>query len=183
MQGGSLSRVFRYLLRVGSVILLVISVVMLLVTCMTVVMFSSNQQVVPRFGGYYLYLQETDELEPDIAKNSLVFAREANNTSLMPGNKVLCYLADGRLALRFIYKVEVNEDGSTSYFPGTAVDQGHDLAIPRTNIFAICEWYSREAYSFIRFVDTSMGLLIVCGGVAALAVVSIIVFIRSFLHK
>lgn len=141
--------------------LLVIVLLLAVISTIAVnVIFNNDSAVVPKVGPYYLYMQESDELEPDIAKDSLVFAREANNTSLMPGNKVMCYLADGHLALRVIYNIAVNEDGSTSYFPGTAVDQGSELAIPRTNIFAVCKWYSRELFAYIRFATSVPGLMI-----------------------
>lgn len=141
--------------------LLVIILLLAVISTIAVnVIFNNDSAVVPKVGPYYLYMQESDELEPDIAKDSLVFAREANNTSLMPGNKVMCYLSDGHLALRVIYNIAVNEDGSTSYFPGTAVDQGSELAIPRTNIFAVCKWYSRELFSYIRFATSVAGLMV-----------------------
>ena len=147
--------------RVGSVFAVLLVIVLLLIAASTVaanVMFSGDR--VPKLGSYYLYLHDNADMEPDIPQNTLVVAKEAGNTSLSPGNKVLCYLADGNMALRVIYQITLNEDGSTSYYPGTAVEQGSELTIPRTNIFAICTWQSQALYNYITFAASVSGLML-----------------------
>lgn len=124
----------------------------------TNVIFSGDR--VPKVAGYYLYLHETADMEPDIPQNSLVFAKEAGQTSLSPGSKVLCYLADGNLALRVICNMMVDSENQTVYYPGTAVEQGTDLSIPRANIFAICIWASTDMYKFVKFATSVPGLMI-----------------------
>ncbi len=144
-----------------SILAVLVVIVLLLVVASTVaanVIFSGDK--VPKIGDYYLYLHETNDMEPDIAQNTLILAKDAPNTSLSEGSKVLCYLSDGTMALRCIYSITVNEDGSTNYFPGTALDQGSELVIPRTNIFAICEWQSKELYSFIKLATSVTGLML-----------------------
>ena len=143
-----------------SVFVILFVILMLLTIAVTVtanVIFSGDR--VPKVAGYYLYLQESDELAPDVPQNSLVFAKEATDTALLPGNKVLCYLSSGNLAMRVIYNIDVNEDGSTNYYPGTAVEQGSELAIPRTNIIAQCKWASCELYTFVQFATSVAGLM------------------------
>ena len=144
----------------GSVFAVLLVIVLLLSVALTVginLVFSGDR--VPMVAGYYLYLHETDDMEPDIPADSLVIAKEAGQTSLQPGNKVLCYLNDGNMQLRVIYNIAVNEDGSTSYFPGTAVEQGSELAIQRGNIFAVCTWASKELYVVVKFATSVMGLM------------------------
>ena len=114
---------------------------------------------VPRVAGYYLYLQETDDMEPSIPEQSLVAAEAAVISELHEGNKVLCYLSDGTLALRNIYKIEETDDGTVNYYPGTAKEQGTDLVIPRSNIFAVCVWASPELYWYITFATSVNGLM------------------------
>ena len=161
----------------GSVFFFFLVIVLLLSVALTVganLIFSGDR--VPMIAGYYLYLHETDDMEPDIPADSLVLAKEAGQTSLQPGNKVLCYLNDGNMQLRVIYNIAVNEDGSTSYFPGTAVEQGSELAIPRGNIFAICTWASKELYTVVKFSTSVMGLM-------AMLVIPCIILIIMLLVK
>ncbi len=146
-KGGSVFAVF-------VVIILMLSVVF---TIAANLIFAGDR--VPSFFGYYLYLQETGDMDPDIPENSFVLAKEAQQTSLQPGSKVLCYLSDGSMALRVIYNIDVNEDGSTNYYPGTALEQGTELAIPRGNIFAVCTWASKEVYTVIRFATSVVGMM------------------------
>ena len=145
----------------GSVFAVLFVIVLLLIvilTCSVNVIFSGDR--VPMVAGYYLYLHESADMEPDIPQNSLVFAKDAQNDTIAPGAKVLCYLNDGNMALCAIYNTTENEDGSVSYFPGTAVEQGNELAIQRGNIFAVCLWASKELYTVVQFATSVMGLMV-----------------------
>jgi hypothetical protein len=160
-----------------SVFAVLVVIVLLLLVAATVtanVIFSGDK--VPEVAGYYLYMHETEDMAPDIPQNTLVVAKAASETSLAPGNKVLCYLNDGNLALRVIYQITVNEDGSTSYYPGTAVEQGSELIIPRSNIFAICTYQNRLLYKYIKFATSVSGLM-------ALLVLPCIILIIMLLVK
>ncbi len=145
----------------GSIFAVLVTIILLILVAATLtanVLFSGEN--VPKVAGYYLYLHESDDMEPDIPQNSLVVAKEEQTKSLAIGNKVLCYLSDGNLALRVIYNITVNEtDGTTNYYPGTALEQGSELTIPRSNVFAITSWYSKSLYSFITFATSVKGLL------------------------
>ena len=46
-----------------------------------------------------------------------------------------------------------------NYYPGTAKEQGTDLVIPRSNIFAVCVWSSPELYWYISFATSVNGLM------------------------
>ncbi len=141
-----------------SVLVVIVLFVILVCTVAVNVVFSGDK--LPNVAGYYLYMQETNDMEPDIPQNSLVFAKEAPTTSLAPGNKVLCYLSDGTMALRVIYQITVNEDGTSSYYPGTALEQGSELTVARENIFAICSWQSKDLYAFVNFATQVKGLML-----------------------
>ncbi len=171
--------------RNGSVFSVLLVIVLLLVVATTVaanVIFSTNG--IPKIGNYYFYTHETNDMEPDIHQNTLVLAKASTADSLSPGNKVLCYLSDNTLALRALYNITVNEDGSTNYFPGTALEQGNELAIPRTNIFAICTWQSKELYSYVKFATSVAGIMVLLIIPALILIVMFLVKIaRSSSHE
>lgn len=141
-----------------AVLVVIVLLIIIAATIATNVIFSDNK--LPKLAGYYLYMHETEDLEPDIPQNSLVFAKEAPSTSLAPGSKVLCNLSDGTMAARVIYQITVNADGTSSYYPGTALEQGLELAIPRENIFAICTWQSKDLYAYVNFATQVKGLML-----------------------
>ncbi|MBE6876350.1 MAG: hypothetical protein E7496_06460 [Ruminococcus sp.] len=138
---------------------LLVFLLLVLVACTVAVNLIFNNDRVPRVAGYYLYLQESDDMSPAIPEKSLVAAEAAVISELHEGNKVLCYLSDGTLALRNIYKIEETDDGTVNYYPGTAKEQGTDLVIPRSNIFAVCVWSSPELYWYISFATSVNGLM------------------------
>ena len=161
----------------GSAFAVLFVILLLLSVAFTVcanVIFSGDR--VPMIAGYYLYLHEKSDMEPDIPANSLVIAKSAEQESLQAGAKVLCYLADGNMALRCIYNIDVNEDGTSLYYPGTAVEQGNELTIERKNIFAVCTWASKEMYTVIQFATSVVGLM-------AMLVVPCIILIIMLLIK
>ncbi len=161
-----------------SVFAVLVTILLFIIVAATLtvnILFSGEN--VPKIAGYYLYMQESDEMEPDIPQNSLVLAKAEETKSLTAGNKVLCYLSDGNLALRVIYNITVNEtDGSTNYYPGTALEQGSELTIPRSNIFAICKWQSQPLYQFVVFATSVKGLL-------SLLVLPCVILIVMLLYK
>ncbi len=160
-----------------SVFAILLAIVLLLIIACTIftnVLFSGDK--LPKLAGYHLYLHETEDMEPDIPQNSLVLAKDAPTASITPGNKVLCYLSDGTMALRVIYQITVNEDGTSSYYPGTALEQGSELTIPRENVFALCEWQSKDLYKYIKFATS-------VGGIMVLLVVPCIILILMILAK
>lgn len=144
----------------GSVFAGLLVVLLMLVVIGTIasnLIFSGER--VPKIAGYYLYLQDSDEMSPDVPAQSLVVAQSAITGDLHEGNKVLCYLADGTLAVRNIYQIEETEDGAVNYYPGTVQEQGTDFVIPRTNIFAVCTWASTELYQYVKFTTSMTGLM------------------------
>ncbi|MDE6731160.1 MAG: hypothetical protein K2J71_10360 [Oscillospiraceae bacterium] len=144
----------------GSVFAGLLVVLLMLVVVGTIaanLIFSGSR--VPKIAGYYLYLQDSDEMSPDVPAQSLVVAQAAITGEIHEGNKVLCYLEDGTLAIRNIYQIEETEDGAVNYYPGTVQEQGNDFVIPRTNIFAICTWASTQLYQYVKFTTSMTGLL------------------------
>ncbi|MDE5884427.1 MAG: hypothetical protein K2H29_05040 [Oscillospiraceae bacterium] len=144
----------------GSVFAGLLVVLLMLVVAGTIasnLIFSGGR--VPKIAGYYLYLQDSNEMMPDIPAQSLVVAQAAITGEIHEGNKVLCYLADGTLAVRNIYRIEEMEDGAVNYYPGTVQEQGTDFVIPRTNIFAICTWASTQLYQYVKFTTSMTGLM------------------------
>ena len=145
----------------GSAFAVLFVILLLLSVASTVcanVIFSGDR--VPMIAGYYMYLHEKSDMEPDIPANSLVIAKSAEQESLQAGSKVLCYLADGNMALRCIYNIDVDEEGNSLYYPGTALEQGTELTIDRKNVFAVCIWASKEMYTVIQFATSVVGLMV-----------------------
>ncbi|MDE7093355.1 MAG: hypothetical protein K2O52_00430, partial [Oscillospiraceae bacterium] len=162
----------------GSIFAGLLVVVLFMIVAGTIfsnLIFSGER--VPKIAGYYLHLQDSNEMEPDIPEKSLVFAKSLEiSEELQEGNKVLCYLVDGTLVVRNIYKIEQTEDGVINYYPGTSQEQGVDYVIPRTNIFAICTWTSAELYQYVNFATSVAGLM-------ALLVVPCVILIIMLLVK
>ncbi len=148
--------------RGGSIFAVLLTIILIVIVAATLtanVLFSGEN--VPKVAGHYLYMHEAEDMAPDIPAKSIVVAKEETAKSLDMGNKVLCYLSDGNLALRVIYNITVNEtDGTTNYYPGTAIEQGSELTIPRSNIFAICKWHSKPLYNFVTLATSVKGLLL-----------------------
>ena len=119
--------------------------------------FSGN--MIPQAGGYYLYLHEESDMQPDIQEKSFVIARSTDYVSLSAGNKVLCRLTNGNVALRLIYLINLNEDNTTSYFVGTVDEHGSEPALPKDDIFAVCVWSSTQLYQYVNFITSSTGIL------------------------
>ncbi|MBQ9110762.1 MAG: hypothetical protein IJY06_05285 [Oscillospiraceae bacterium] len=156
-------------------ILLVIVLLMIVAsTIVTNILFAGGKT--PKVAGYYLYMHEAADMQPDIPQNCLIMAKDAPNASLSPGNKVLCNLSDGTAAVRVIDQITVNEDGTSSYYPATALEQGTETAIPRGNIYAICEWQSKDLYKYVNFTTS-------VGGIMALLVVPSVILIIMVLAK
>lgn len=143
-----------------SVFSALIVIVLLLTVALTItanVFFSGN--MIPQVAGYYLYLHEESDMQPDIPQNSFVIAKNSDSVSLSAGNKVLCRLSNGSVALRLIYLINLNEDNSTSYFVGTAEEQGSEPAISKNDILAVCTWASPQLYQYVKFSTSITGLL------------------------
>ena len=147
----------------GKSVFVVIAVILMLmligVTVTANVIFSGDS--VPMVGGYYLYLNDSADMAPDIPEKSLVFAKQApvrssaaSTTSIAQGNKVLCYLPDGNLAPRMIYDLTMDASGETVYYPATIAGGEESLSIPRSNIIALCTWASEDLYSFVTFATS-----------------------------
>lgn len=157
-----------------SILLVIVLLIIVACTIVTNVLFADDK--VPKIAGYHLYLHEAVDMEPDIPQNSLVLAKDAPNQSLAPGNKVLCKLSDGSMGVRVISQITVNQDGSSSYYPATALEQNTELTIPRENIIAVCEWQSRDLYRYVTFTTS-------VGGIMALLIVPCIILIIMVLAK
>lgn len=156
---------------------LVVFVLLVVIACTAAVNLLFSGERVPKIAGYYLYMQETDDMKPTVEGNSLVFAEPATVGDISEGNVVLCYLADGTLALRSIYKVEETDDGTVNYYPGTNKEQGTDLVIPRTNIFALCIWASPELYAYVQFSTTVTGLMCLLVAPCVILIIMLLVHI------
>lgn len=148
---------------VFGVIFVILLLLMIAVTVTSNVIFSSDADSVPLVGGYYLYLNDSAEMEPDIPQNALVFAKEASVVDdrivIGQGSKVLCYLPDGNLAPRTIMDVSDDGTGEMAYYPGVSADESHSLSIPRSSIIAVCTWASKDLYSFVKFSTSVPGLM------------------------
>ena len=80
---------------------LLVFLLLIVVACTVAVNLVFSGDRVPRIAGYYLYMQDSDDMEPTVPRESLVAAEAATISELHEGNTVLCYLADGTLTVVF----------------------------------------------------------------------------------
>lgn len=156
---------------------LLVFILLIIVACTVVANLIFSGDRIPKLAGYYLYLQEEADMEPYVPAKSLVVAEPSTFSELHEGNKVLCYLADGTLALRNIYRIEQKEDGTVDYYPGTVIEQGTELAISRTEIFAVCMRASPELYAYIQFATTVTGLMCLLVAPCVILIIMLLVHI------
>ncbi|MDD6270014.1 MAG: hypothetical protein PUA84_08180 [Oscillospiraceae bacterium] len=160
-----------------SIILVIVAAATLLVT----ILFAKKDT--PELFGYYLYLQKSSAMEvadsaddsASIHANTVVFAKAYNGTDpLSVNNAVLCVLApddsspiedkdsDG-YAIRRILDIKPNEEtGELLYYPTTMQTDrlGTEPPITGSSIIGICEFEHSGLYSYITFVQTLPGILL-----------------------
>ncbi|MGN0584484.1 MAG: hypothetical protein ACI4JD_03420 [Ruminococcus sp.] len=160
-----------------SIILIIVAAATLLVT----ILFAKKDT--PELFGYYLYLQKSSAMEvadsaddsASIHANTVVFAKAYNGTDpLSVNNAVLCVLApddsspiedkdsDG-YAIRRILDIKPNEEtGELLYYPTTMQTDrlGTEPPITGSSIIGICEFEHSGLYSYITFVQTLPGILL-----------------------
>jgi hypothetical protein len=139
------------------VILLLIIIAVALITNLIFTM-SSN----PHLFGYYITIQETQEMEPDINQGTAVLSRMCDDsTAITEGSLVLCTLSDGSVATRYIASVENNDDGTSSYVPAiynTEISNSTEASLSRSSIKGICTIKSDELATFIKFTRSFYGI-------------------------
>ncbi len=163
------------------VILSIILIIVAAATLLTTVLFS--KQDTPQLFGYYLYLQKSTAMEvsddadaaASIHANTVVFAKEYNGTDpLSVNNAILCVLAPddtspvedkdaNGYAIRRILSIEPNEEtGELLYYPTTMQTDrmGTEPAITSSSILGICDFEHAGLYSYITFVQTLPGILL-----------------------
>ncbi len=167
-----------------SAIGVIVSIILILVvaaTLFTTILFS--KQDTPKLFGYYMYLQKSSAMEvtdssdttASIHANTVVFAKEYNGTDpLSVNNAILCVLApddsspiedkdSNGYAIRRILRIEPNEEtGELLYYPTTmqADRIGTEPAITSSSILGICEFEHAGLYSYVTFVQTLPGILL-----------------------
>lgn len=182
-----------------SILGVIVSIILILVaaaTLFTTVLFARKDT--PKLFGYYLYMQkssamEVSDFEDDSASihaETVVFAKAYNGTDpLSVNNAVLCVLApddaspiedkdsDG-YAVRRILRIEPNEEtGELMYYPTTMQKDsvGTEPAITSSSIIGICEFEHSGLYSYIKFVQTIPGIVLLLALPCILLIVLIIV--------
>lgn len=160
-----------------SIILIIVAAATLLVT----ILFAKKDT--PELFGYYLYMQKSTAMEvtdsaddsASIHAETVVFAKKYNGTDpLSVNNAVLCVLApddsspiedkdsDG-YAIRRILRIEPNEEtGELLYYPTTMQPDtvGTEPAITGSSIIGLCEFEHAGLYSYITFVQSLPGILL-----------------------
>ncbi len=171
------NKVFSALGVMISIILIIVAAATLLVT----ILFARKDT--PELFGYYLYLQKSTAMEvtdsyddsASIHAETVVFAKKYNGTDpLSVNNAILCVLApddsspiedkdsDG-YAIRRILRIEPNDEtGELLYYPTTMQSDtvGTEPAITGSSIIGICEFEHAGLYSYITFVQSLPGILL-----------------------
>lgn len=182
----------------------IVSIILILVaaaTLFTTILFAKKDT--PKLFGYYLYMQKSSAMEvtdfeddsASIHAETVVFAKEYNGTDpLSVNNAVLCVLApddaspiedkdsDG-YAIRRILRIEPNEEtGELLYYPTTmqADSVGTEPAVTSTSIIGICEFEHSGLYSYITFIQTLPGIILLLALPCILLITMIIIkLVRS----
>lgn len=171
------NKAFSALGAIVSIILIIVAAATLLVT----ILFAKKDT--PELFGYYLYMQKSTAMEvsdsaddsASIHAETVVFAKKYNGTDpLSVNNAVLCVLSpddsspiedkdsDG-YAIRRILRIEPNEEtGELLYYPTTmkADTVGTEPAITGSSIIGLCEFEHAGLYSYITFVQSLPGILL-----------------------
>ncbi|MGN0591834.1 MAG: hypothetical protein ACI4JQ_01145 [Ruminococcus sp.] len=178
------------------VIVAVILIIVAATTMFTTILFATKDT--PQLFGYYLYLQKSHAMEvTDTADDSasihaetVVFAKEYNGTDpLSVNNAILCVLDpddsspiedkdSNGYAIRRILRIEPNEEtGELLYYPTTmqADRMGTEPAITSSSILGICTFEHSGLYTYITFVQSLPGILLLLALPCILLVVMLIV--------
>ncbi len=163
------------------VIVAVILIIVAATTMLTTILFAN--QDTPQLFGHYLYLQKSTAMEvtdstddaASIHANTVVFAKEYNGTDpLSVNNAILCVLAPddsspiedkdaNGYAIRRILRIEPNEEtGELLYYPTTMQTDriGTEPAITASSILGLCQFEHAGLYSYITFVQTLPGIIL-----------------------
>ena len=170
--------------RAVSALGVIISIILIIVaaaTLLTTMLFA--KQDTPKLFGYYMYLQKSTAMEitdsaddsASIHAETIVFAKEYNGTDpLSVNNAVLCVLApddsspiedkdSNGYAIRRILRIEPNDEtGELLYYPTTMQTDriGTEPAITGSSILGLCEFEHAGLYSYVTFVQTLHGILL-----------------------
>ena|GEM_PF-5616323 len=147
-----------------SILKIVITVILLLMILSAITLnalFAKGKT--PKLFGSYVHIAQSDDTNPPIPKGSAVFARDSKNLSVNVNDVVLCKSPSGNVvSIRFISKIDMDENGKTIYYPSTNKAVNVESAIHRENIIAICNGYpqSEGIGGYITFTTSFPGLLV-----------------------
>lgn len=142
-----------------SAIIVILLLIVIMASLITNLVFTMSKN--PHFFGYYITIQETNDMEPDINQGTAVISKAINSSSAVTeGTKVLCTLPDGSTGIRYIYHITEGDNGETSYIPATIAEpeKGSQPAIQKGNIIALCTIKSDELAAFIKFARSFYGI-------------------------
>ncbi|MBQ8688479.1 MAG: hypothetical protein IJ512_08065 [Ruminococcus sp.] len=170
--------------KAGSALGVIVAIILIIVaatTMLTTILFAN--QDTPKLFGHYIYLQKSSAMEvtdsaddsASIHANTVVFAKEYNGTDpLSVNNAILCVLApddsspiedkdSNGYAIRRILRIEPNDEtGELLYYPTTMQTDaiGTEPAITSSSILGLCEFEHAGLYSYITFVQTLPGIIL-----------------------
>jgi hypothetical protein len=182
----------------------IVAIILILVaasTMFTTILFATSDT--PKLFGNYLYLQKSSAMEvtdsdddsASIHANTVIFAKEYNGTDpLSVNNAILCVLSpddsspiedkdSNGYAIRRILRIEPNDEtGELLYYPTTMQSDriGTEPAITSSSILGVCEFEHAGLYTYITFVQTLPGILLLLALPCILLIVMLIVkIVRS----
>lgn len=170
--------------KAGSALGVIAAIILIIVaatTMLTTILFAN--QDTPKLFGHYIYLQKSSAMEvtdsaddsASIHANTAVFAKEYNGTDpLSVNNAILCVLApddsspiedkdSNGYAIRRILRIEPNDEtGELLYYPTTMKADmiGTEPAITASSILGVCQFEHAGLYSYITFVQTLPGIIL-----------------------
>lgn len=111
--------------------------------------------------GYNLYLVETSAMEPEIKKNSIVFAENDLSDGVDIGSYILCEIGESESKAMLIVKDTYQEDGVTYFEVISGVDTADiSTTITRDEVIGACRQKSYELGVVINFAKTPSGIVL-----------------------
>ena len=116
----------------------------------------------PKVFGNYLYLSRVTTMVPSIPENSVITAKPAVESELVPGKVVLCNIDNNGKTFTTILRIQdvQLDDGKTYYILKADTNpQNMTYKAPADSVFATCESMSVGFGKLIAFATSDVGLI------------------------
>lgn len=156
--------------------ILVISLFIIFIFALNLMFLKADAS--PSVLGYNVFLLSTSNMEPQIMKDSAVFASTEKIEMLENGNVILCYIGESKS--KAVMRIRDSEaiDGVTYYTVAEDSEGSVSISVSKEDVIARCIYSSGQLGEFIILAKSTKGILlfivIPCMALIVLQVVNII---------